>query len=94
MNRKNDCYYNAEGDAAKCPVVCISRDKVIQVLNEMKIGKALRPSDASLELIAASRGVEIQMTVESCHSVLDGLKMPSECTFSIVVTTFNLATTI
>ena len=48
MNEEN----NVEGD----PVVCVSREKVLRALNEMKTLKAPRPSEVSLELIAASGG--------------------------------------
>ena len=30
-----------EGDAVEGPVVCVSRDKMLQALNEMKTGKPL-----------------------------------------------------
>ena len=44
-----------EGDAVEGPVDCVSKEEVVQVLMEMKTGKAPGPSDVSLELIAASR---------------------------------------
>ena len=37
-------------------VVCVCREEVLQELNEMKTGEAPRPSEVSLELIAASGG--------------------------------------
>ena len=37
---------------------------MLQALNEMKTGKATGPSDVSLELIAASGGVGIQVIAE------------------------------
>ena len=42
------------------PVVCVSREDVIQALNEMETGKDPIPTEVSLELIAASGGVGIQ----------------------------------
>ena len=62
-----------EGDAVAGPVVCVSREDVLQALNEMKSGKTPRPSEVSLELIAASGGVGNQVMVELCQIVLDGL---------------------
>ena len=41
MNEKNDWDRNVEGDALECPVVCIIREEVLQVLNEMKTGRPL-----------------------------------------------------
>ena len=55
INKENDCDHNVEGDAVEGQVVCVSRKEVQLALNEMKTGKALGPSNASLELIAASR---------------------------------------
>ena len=45
-----------EGDAVEGPVVCVSREEVLQALNEMKTGKAPGPSKVSVELITASGG--------------------------------------
>ena len=33
MDEENDCDLNVEGDAAECPVDCISREEVLQALN-------------------------------------------------------------
>ena len=46
------------------PVVCASREEVLQVLHEMKTGKAPGLSKVSLELIADSGGVGIQVMAE------------------------------
>ena len=45
---------------------------MLQELNEMKTGKAPGPSEASLELNAASGGVGIQVMIEICQKVLGG----------------------
>ena len=34
MNDKNDCDCKMEGDAVEGPVVCVSREEVLQALNE------------------------------------------------------------
>ena len=57
-----------EGDAVEGAVVCVGREEVLHVLNEMSTGKTPVPSDVSLELIAASRGVGIQVMAEICQS--------------------------
>ena len=49
-----------EGDTVEGPVICVSREEVLQALHEIKIGKEPGPSEVSLELIAASMGVGIQ----------------------------------
>ena len=55
-------------DAVKGPVVGVSREEVLQALNEMKTRKAPGPSEVSQELIAASRGVGIQVMAEMRQS--------------------------
>ena len=59
MSEENDWDRTAEEDAVEGPVVCVSREEVLQALNEMKTGKAPGPSEVTLELIAASGGVGI-----------------------------------
>ena len=71
MNEENDWDHNVEGDAVEGSVVCVSKEEVLQALNEMKKGKACGPSEVSLELIAASRTVGIQVMAEICQKVLD-----------------------
>ena len=69
MNEENHWDYNVKGDAVEGPVVCLCREEVLQALNETKTGKAPEPSDLSLELIAASGGVGIQVMAEICQSL-------------------------
>ena len=78
-----------EGDAVDGPVVCVSREEVLQALNEMKTGRAPGPSEVSLELIAASGGVGIHVMAEVCQRVLDGFGMPVEWALSIVAAIFK-----
>ena len=66
MNEASDLDHNVE-DGVEGPVVCVSRDEVLQATNEMKTGKAPEPSEVSLELFAASRGVGIQVMAEICQ---------------------------
>ena len=55
----------------------------------MKTRKAPDPSDVSLELIAASWVVGIQMTAEICQKVLDEFGMPVVWALSIVVSSIK-----
>ena len=72
-NEENDWDHNVEGDAVEGPVVCIGREIALQALTEINTGKA---PGLSLELIAASGGVGIEVMAEICQSVLDGFEMP------------------
>ena len=68
MTEENDWDRNVEGDTAEGPVVCVSREEVLQALNEMKTGKSPGPSEVSLELIAAGAVVGIHAMAEICQS--------------------------
>ena len=74
-----------EGDAVEVPVVCVSREEVLQA-NKVK---AHGPSELSLELIIASRGLEIQVMAEICQKVLDGFGVTVEFALRIVVPIFK-----
>ena len=62
---------------------------MLQASDEMKTGKAPGPSEVSLNLIAASGGVGIQVMAEICQRVLSEFGMPGEWTLSIVVPIFK-----
>ena len=51
MNEENNQDRYVEGDAVEGPVVCVSREEVVQALDKIKTGKALGPSEVLLELI-------------------------------------------
>ena len=68
MNEENDCDHNVEIDTVEGPVVFVCREEVLQALVEMNKGEAPGPSEVSLELIAASRGVGIHVMAEICQS--------------------------
>ena len=72
------------------PVVCVSREEVLQALNEMKTGKAPGPSEVSQELIAASRGVGILLMAEICPRIQYGFGIPAELALRIVVPIFTV----
>jgi len=55
----------------------------------MKAGKAAGPLEVSVEMIALSGEIEIDVMVELCQSVLDGRGMPDEWVLSVVVPIFK-----
>ena len=89
MNEESDWDQNVEVDAVEDPVVCVCTEEVPQALIELKIGKSPEPSEVSLGLIAASRGVEIGVMAEICQNVLSGFGMPAEWALSVVVPIFK-----
>ena len=62
---------------------------MLQALNKMKTGKGPGPSDVSLDLIAASRGIGIQVMADICQKVLDGFGISAEWALRIVVPIFK-----
>ena len=68
MNEVNEWDHNVEEDAVEYPICCVSREEVMQTLKEMKAEELPGPSKVSLELIAASSGVGIQVIAEICQS--------------------------
>ena len=89
MYEENDWDRNVEVDAVEGPVVSVSREDVLQALDEMKTLKAHRPSEVSLELIAARGGVGIQVMAVIFQIVLYGFGMSDELVVSIVVPIFK-----
>ena len=47
MNEENDRDHDKEEDAVEGQVVCVSREEVLHASNELKTGKAPRPSEVS-----------------------------------------------
>ena len=76
MNEENHWNHRVEGDAVEGPVVCVSREEVLQALYEMERGKASGTSEVSLKSIAVSGRVGIQVMAEICQKVLNGSGMP------------------
>ena len=54
INEENAWDNNLEGDAVEGPVVCVSKEEVIEALNETKTGKVTGHSEALLALISDS----------------------------------------
>ena len=67
-NEENDWAQDVDGDAVEGPVVCVSREEVLQALNEMKTRNTPGLSEVPQEMIAVSGGVGIQMMAEICQS--------------------------
>ena len=41
MNKENDWDHNVKGDAVEGPAVCLGREEVLWLLNEIRTGKPL-----------------------------------------------------
>ena len=76
-------------DLVEGPVERVSREEVVKVIREMKVGKAAGPSEVTVQMIAARGEIEIGVMVELCLCVLDGRGMPDEWALSVVVLIFK-----
>ena len=68
MKEENDWDHNEEVNVVEDPVVCVSREEVLQALNELKTAKDPGPSDVSMKLIAASGEIGIEVMAEMSES--------------------------
>ena len=89
MNEENGGDQNVQADLVEGPVERVSREEVVKALGKMKPEKAAGPSEVSVEMIAASGEIRIDVMVELCQSVLDGRGMPDERVLSVVVPIFK-----
>ena len=78
-----------QADLVEGPAERVSREEVVKALGKMKAGKAAGPSEVSVEMIAASGEIGVDVMVELCQSVLDGRRMPDEWALSVVVPIFK-----
>ena len=88
-NEENEWDQKVQADLVEGPVGRVSEEEVVKVLGKMKAGKAAGPSEVSVEMIAASGEIGIDVMVELCQSVLDGRGMPDEWALSVVVPIFK-----
>ena len=89
MNEGSDWDHNVEEDTEEDSMDCVCRDEVVHALNEIRTEITPGPSDVSLELIAASGKVGIQVMAELCQRILDGLGMPAEWSLIMVLLIFK-----
>ena len=85
MNEENEWDQNVQADSLEGPVERVSREEV----GKMESGKAAGPSKVSVEMLAASGEIGIDLMVELCQSMLDGRRIPDEWALSVVVPIFK-----
>ena len=89
MNEENEWDQNVQADLVEGPVERVRQEEVVKALGKMKAGKAAGPSEVSVEMIAESGEIGIDVMVELCQSVLDGRGMPNDWALSVVVPIFK-----
>ena len=89
MNEENEWDQNVQADLVEGPVERVSREEVAKALGKIKAGKAAGPPEVSVQMMAASGEIRIDVMVELCQSVLDGRGMSDEWALSVVVPIFK-----
>ena len=90
MNEENEWDQMVETSVVEGPVECVSKEEVVKAIKDMKTGKAAGPSDVSVELIAASGELGVNVMRELCQGILEGKEMPEDWALSTVVPIFVL----
>ena len=67
MNEENEWGQNVQVNLVEGPVERVSREEVVKTLGKMKAGKAAGPLEVSVEMIAASGEIGIDVMVDLCH---------------------------
>ena len=78
MNEENKCDHMVENDVVEGPVEKVARNEIVEAMQRMKSGKAIRPSEVIVEMIVASGEIGVKVMMELCQHVLDGRGMPDE----------------
>ena len=89
MNEENEWDQMVETATVSGPVECVSKEEVAKAIKDMKTGKAVGPSAVSVELIAASGEIGINVMRELCQGILEGKEMPEDWALSTVVPIFK-----
>ena len=89
MNEENEWDQRTEAAMLEGPVEKVSREEVVRAMREMKTGKAVGPSEVSVEMITASGEIGIAVMIELCQGVLDGRGIPDDWKLSVVVPIFK-----
>ena len=89
MNKENEWDQNVQADLVEGLVERVNQEEVVKAMEKMKAEKTAGPSKVSVEMIAASGQIGIDVMVELCQGVLDGRGMLDEWALSVVVPIFK-----
>ena len=89
MNVENAWDQMVEADMLVEPVERVTDEEVMEAMNKMKLGKAVRLSEVNKDMIIASGKLGVGVIKKLCQRVLDGKRMPEEWKTSVVVPIFK-----
>ena len=89
MNVENEWDQMVEADMVKGPVVGVTEEEVMKAMNEIKLGKAVGPSEVNMDMIIARGKHGAGVMKKLCQRVFDKRGMPEEWKTSDVVTIFT-----
>ena len=67
----------------------VAYNEIVEAMQKMKLGKAIGPSEVSVEMIVASGKIEEKVMMELCQHVLDSRGMPDEWKTNVIVPIFK-----
>ena len=85
INEENEWDRMVETDVAEGPVEKVAHNEIVEAMQKMKSGKAIRSSEVSVEIIVVSG----KMMMKLCWHVLGGKGMPDEWKTSVIVPIFK-----
>ena len=67
----------------------VTREEIMEVMQKTKCGKAIGPSEISLEKILASAEMKLKVMVDQCQRILDGRRIFGELKTNVIVLIFK-----
>ena len=89
MNEENEWDQIADADAVQGSIERVMTEEIMEAFKYLKIGKAPGPTEAYAEMILASGGVVIRVSMELCLRILDRIGMPEDWATSVAIPIFN-----
>ena len=69
MNEENEFDQMVETDVAEGPVEKVTRNEIVEAIQTMKSGRAIGPSEVTVEMIVASGEIGLQVMTDLCQRV-------------------------
>ena len=88
-NEENEWDHMVEIDVVEGPVEKVACNEIVEAMQRMKSGKAIGPSEVSVEMIVASGEIGVKVMMELCHRVMDSRGMPDEWKTNVIVPIFK-----
>ena len=75
MNEENEWDQMVKDDVVERLVEKLTRKEIVEAMQKMKSGKATGPSEVCVKMIVASGKIGVEVMMDLCQRVLDGIGM-------------------